>query len=103
MLRIWRLENPCAAAKQDVPEPPPIVLVVVDEKSRVRIVAHVLQAGELPRVAFRLGIDRVVNRVAKENEADRNEPEPIPACRRDVPDASGRYLPSNSRRNQAHL
>lgn len=76
MLRIGRIEDPGGAAKQHVPEPPPIFPVVVDEKSGSWVVADVLQASQFVRIAFGLGIDRVVDGVAEQNEAHRHEADP---------------------------
>jgi len=44
------VDDPRLPAKQNVPEPPPILGVVVDEQGSVGIDAHVFDAAQLSRI-----------------------------------------------------
>lgn len=91
-----RFEQPHASAKKDVPESAPILLVTVDEQDRVGIgldVSHARQAASLN--GFRLPVDRVVQDLADQDEADRNQRGLFAVGRGEVTDARRRYLPPN--------
>jgi hypothetical protein len=66
------VEHACTAAHADPPQPPPILLVVVDQDRHVRAGARVLDSPQRPR-ALRLGVDGRVERVAVDGEHDRDE------------------------------
>jgi hypothetical protein len=68
------LDDASSSEKQRVPEPAPVFDVVIDEEGRHRIRFDILHSAQPARVRrLRLRVDRVVHRVAAQDEADRHE------------------------------
>jgi hypothetical protein len=89
------LDDASPSEKQRIPEAAPVFDVVIDEENRNRICPDVLNAPQPARVPrLRLGIDRVVERLAQQDEADRHQRRSLAVRRREMTDSCAGDAPA---------
>jgi hypothetical protein len=88
------LNDARASMKHRKPQPPPVLLIVIDQQRRPWIGPDVCQTAQPPRIGLRLGIDGVIEPVSDEDKADRHDRRLAAIGRRKMPDPSPGHRPS---------
>lgn len=96
------LEQACPSPKQHVPQPAPVLFVVVDQQNRIRVGPEIAHSGQLRRLhRLRLGVDGLVKRVAQQCKAHRNQSGLHAVRGSEVADSRRRYPPSHGKGDEA--